>query len=61
MLDLSVRQTQHLLTRYREPCTLLVFIDDATSKLMQLRFVHSESTYSYFEALQGYLVTHGCL
>ena len=27
-----------------EPCTLLVFIDDATSKLMQLRFVPSEST-----------------
>ena len=38
-----------------EPCTLLVFIDDATSKLMQLRFVPSESTSSYFEALQGYL------
>ena len=35
-----------------EPCTLLVFIDDATSKLMQLRFVPSESTDSYFEALQ---------
>ena len=34
-----------------EPCTLLVFIDDATSKLMQLRFVPSESTDSYFEAL----------
>ena len=43
-----------------EPCTLLVFIDDATSKLMQLRFVPSESTSSYFEALQGYLQTHGC-
>jgi transposase len=43
-----------------EPCTLLVFIDDATSSLMQLRFVPSESTSSYFEALQGYLVTHGC-
>src|SRR5260370_28852472 len=43
-----------------EPCTLLVFIDDATSKLMQLRFVRSESTDSYFEALQGYLETHGC-
>ena len=43
-----------------EPCTLLVFIDDATSKLMQLRFVPSESTASYFEALQGYLQTHGC-
>jgi len=43
-----------------EPCTLLVFIDDATSKLMQLRFVPSESTTSYFEALNGYLTTHGC-
>jgi Winged helix-turn helix len=43
-----------------EPCTLLVFIDDATSKLMQLRFVPSESTDSYFGALQGYLEAHGC-
>ena len=43
-----------------EPCTLLVFIDDATSRLMQLRFVSSESTSSYFEALQGYLKSHGC-
>lgn len=34
-----------------EPCTLLVFIDDATSKLMQLCFVPSESTDSYFAAL----------
>lgn len=31
-----------------EPCTLLVFIDDATSRLMQLKFVQSESTESYF-------------
>src|ERR1700710_71016 len=43
-----------------EPCTLLVFIDDAPSKLMQLRFVPSESTDSYFEALNGYLTAHGC-
>jgi transposase len=43
-----------------EPCTLLVFIDDATSKLMQLRFVASESTASYFEALDCYLKAHGC-
>jgi transposase len=43
-----------------EPCTLLVFIDDATSRLMQLRFVPSESTASYFEALDGYLKDHGC-
>ena len=43
-----------------EACTLLVFIDDATSKLMQLRFVPSESTESYFKALRGYLDSHGC-
>ena len=35
-----------------DPCTLLVFIDDATSTLQQLRFVKSESTFSYFEALE---------
>jgi transposase len=46
--------------QHGEPCTLLVFIDDATSKLMQLRFVASESTNSYFEALDGYLTKHGC-
>jgi hypothetical protein len=40
-------------------CTLLVFIDDATSTLMQLRFVTSESTFSYFEALDLYLTAHG--
>jgi transposase len=42
-----------------DPCTLLVFIDDATSTLMELRFVKSESTFSYFEALDSYLVQHG--
>jgi hypothetical protein len=36
-------------------CTLLVFVDDATSRLMELRFVASEST--YFEALKAYLNT----
>ncbi|WP_299831996.1 ISNCY family transposase [uncultured Roseobacter sp.] len=42
-----------------DPCTLLVFIDDATSTLMELRFVRSESTFSYFEALESYLLKHG--
>ena len=42
-----------------ERCTLLVFIDDATSKLMELRFVPSESTFSYFAALERYLGAHG--
>src|SRR3984957_4027385 len=41
------------------PCTLLVFIDDATSRLMELRFVASESTFAYFEALKAYLCRHG--
>lgn len=41
------------------PCSLLVFIDDATGRLMQLRFVKSESAFSYFEALRGYLDAHG--
>lgn len=43
-----------------DPCTLLVFIDDATGRLMQLRFVPSESAFTYFGALQGYLEAHGC-
>ncbi len=42
-----------------DPCTLLVFIDDATSTLMELRFVQSESTFSYFAALENYLLKHG--
>jgi hypothetical protein len=30
------------------PHTLLAFVDDATSRLMQLRFVASESAFDYF-------------
>lgn len=41
------------------PCTLLVFIDDATSRLQQLLFVASESAFSYFDALEQYLTRHG--
>jgi hypothetical protein len=33
-----------------EKCTLLAFVDDATSRLMHLRFVASESTFDYFRA-----------
>ncbi len=40
-------------------CTALVYVDDATSRLMQLRFVKSESTFTYFEATRGYLLKHG--
>jgi hypothetical protein len=40
-------------------CTLLAFVDDATSRLMVLRFVASESAFDYFRATRAYLETHG--
>ncbi len=40
-------------------CSLLVFIDDATSKLVQLRFAPSESTFDYFHAAKAYLNEYG--
>ena len=42
-----------------EKCTLLAFVDDATSRLMHLRFVASESTFDYFRATRSYLEAHG--
>jgi len=40
-------------------CTLLVYIDDATSNLKELRFVESESIFSYYKATKSYLKKHG--
>jgi transposase len=40
-------------------CTLIVFIDDATSRLMALRFVPSETARAYLETLRSYVLTHG--
>jgi transposase len=40
-------------------CTLLVFVDDATSRLMHLQFVESESTFAYFHAARAYVETWG--
>src|SRR5499427_144426 len=42
-----------------EKCTLLAFVDDATSRLMHLRFVASESAFDYFRSTRRYLETHG--
>jgi len=42
-----------------EKCTLLVFIDDATSKLVGLRFVKAETTQDYFAALGQYILEYG--
>jgi hypothetical protein len=41
------------------PCTLLVYIDDATSRLMHLKFVETESTFDYFRSTREYLETYG--
>jgi hypothetical protein len=40
-------------------CTLLVFVDDATSRLMHLQFVESKSTFAYFHAARAYLEAWG--
>jgi transposase len=42
-----------------EACVLLVFIDDATGKLVQLRFVESENFFSYCQAAEGYFRQSG--
>src|SRR5271169_6906576 len=39
--------------------TLLVYVDDATSRLMHLKFVETESTFDYFQATREYLEAHG--
>ena len=41
-------------------CTLIVFIDDATSRLTGLRFVPSESTRAYLQTLRASVLAHGC-
>ena len=43
----------------RPKCCLLVFIDDATSELLWLEFVESETTNAYFKAVFGYLKKDG--
>lgn len=40
-------------------CCLLVFIDDATSELMALRFVNAETTLDYMGLMEEYVLNHG--
>ena len=42
-----------------EACVLLVFIDDATGKLLQLQFVDNESFFSYSQAAEAYFKRYG--
>ena len=40
-------------------CVLLVFIDDATSRIMYMRFVPAETTEAYMAGLRSYVSKHG--
>ena len=42
-----------------EGCTLLVFIDDATGRLTQLRFTPTETTLGYLRVLHDHILAHG--
>ena len=56
----QVDGSEHWWFEERGPqCTLLVFVDDATSRLMHLQFVESESTFAYFHAARAYLEAWG--
>jgi transposase len=41
-------------------CTLIVFIDDATSRLTALHFAPVESGQAYLAALRDHVLAHGC-
>ncbi|MDB5770475.1 MAG: elements of external origin [Burkholderia sp.] len=57
---MQIDGSDHAWFESRAPkCTLLVYVDDATSRLMYLHFTPSESTFSYFEATHAYLQQHG--
>ena len=52
--------SEHWWFEERSPqCTLLAFVDDATSRLMHAQFVPSESTFDYFRATRAYLARYG--
>lgn len=40
-------------------CTMLVYVDDATSRIMEARFVETESTLTYMESTKDYIMRHG--
>jgi transposase len=42
-----------------DACSLLVYIDDATGRLLQLHFAPTESTSAYFTATRQYIEQHG--
>lgn len=56
---IQIDGSEHAWFEDRAPsCTLLVYVDDATSRLMHMHFTLTESTFSYFEATRAYLEKH---
>lgn len=43
----------------RAKCCLLVFVDDATSRIVSMQFEESETTAGYFRAIASHLKQHG--
>jgi transposase len=57
---IQIDGSEHRWFEDRAPrCTVLVYVDDATSRLMIVRFTGSESTFGYFEATREYLRQYG--
>jgi transposase len=57
---IQIDGSDHAWFEERAPaCTLLVYVDDATSRIMALHFTATESTFSYFEATRAYLERYG--
>ncbi|PRE64632.1 integrase [Burkholderia multivorans] len=57
---IQIDGSEHRWFENRAPqCTLLVYVDDATSRLMMLHFTATESTFSYSEATRAYLERYG--
>lgn len=56
----QIDRSDHAWFEARRPrCTLIAFIDDATSRLMALRFVGDQTTFDYFRITRTYLENWG--
>ena len=49
----------HWFEERADPCTLVAYIDDATSRIMTGAFVDYEGTFTLFNATEHYLKAHG--
>lgn len=57
---IQIDGSEHAWFEDRAPsCVLLVYVDDATSRIMALRFTSGESTFAYFAATRSYVEQHG--